>query len=224
MGQDLVQGEEGGPGGRAPDAGARTRGDGVALQGVEGRSMRTGHQAAGVSQAHLVGGEQQDRARPRPLAQPPEPLGEGRAVGGVALPHDGHRAPVREREGRIHGHGAVPAEADRVVKVGDPGGEAVDGGRGVEPLQEDAPPVRGEGPRAQQFVHAQALLVGEAAQARGGEGVAPRRGDELRGVGKGCGQPLLLQRRDAPVDRAPRPAGEGDQLQPVEEGYGSKQP
>ena len=43
-------------------------------------------------------------------------------------------------------------------------------------------------------------------------------------MGDGGGQPLVLQPADGPVDRAPGPAGDGDRLQPVEEGHVGQEP
>ena len=176
-----------------------------------------------MAQAHLVGHEQQERTEPRSLAQPPETLGEGRAVGRVALPDDGHGTSVWECDGGIHGHSPVPAEADRVGDIGDGRGEAVDRCEGVEPLEEETPPLLRDGLQAEQIVNAHVLLAGEAAQAGSREAVAASRGDELRGVWYGGDQPRLLDRLDAPVDRTPRPAGDGDHLQPVEEGHRGEQ-
>ena len=95
----------------------------------------------------------------------------------------------------------------------------VDRGHRVEALQQDALPLRGDGALAQQFLLDHPLLEGESAHAGSGE-VEPARGsDQLRGVRNGGGEPGVLEATDALVDRAPRPAGDGDQLQPVEEGH-----
>ena len=105
-----------------------------------------------MAQPHLVGGEQQDGSGLRPLAEPPESLGEARPIGGRPLPDDADGAPVGEFDGRVHRHGAVPAETDGVGRVRYGGGEAVDDGHGVEPLQEDAPPPGGDGEVAEQVL------------------------------------------------------------------------
>ena len=191
----------------------------VALDGEDRGGLRSGQQPAGVAQPGLVGDDQEDAAEARPLFEPPEPLGEARTVGGVSLPDDGDGAPSGEGDGGVHRHGPVPAESDGVVEVGDGGGEPVDDGHGVEPLQEEATPLGRDGAVQEEAVHGDALLLGQSAQPCGGE-VEPAGGrGEVGGVGDGGGQPLVFQPADGPVDRAPGPAGDGDRLQPVEEGH-----
>ena len=112
----------------------------VALDGEDCGGLRSGQQPSGVAQPGLVGDDQEDAAKARPLFEPPEPLGEARTVGGVSLPDDGDGAPSGEGDGGVHRHGPVPAEADGVADVGDGGGQPVDDGHGVEPLQEEATP------------------------------------------------------------------------------------
>ena len=103
--------------------------------------------------------------------------------------------------------------------VGYGGGQAVDDGHGVEALKQDAPPLGGDGTAAKQIVHADTLGLGQPAQPCGGEVVAPGRGDEVRRVGDRGGELPGLQPPNALVDRAPRPPGDGDHLQAVEEGH-----
>ena len=106
-----------------------------------------------MAQAHLVGHEEEDAGGPRPLAQPPEPLAEGGAVGRGTLSHYGDRPPSGEDEGGVQGKGAVPAEAERVGDARDGGREPVDGGDGIEALEEEAPPLEGDREGAQQVLH-----------------------------------------------------------------------
>ena len=177
-----------------------------------------------MPQPHPVGHEQQDPGGRRPLAQPPEPPGEGRAVRGAALAHDGDGATPGEGEGRVRGQGTVPAEADGPGQCGDRRGEAVDGGDSVEPLQEEASPCGRDGKGAQHVGHGPVLLPRQLAQPGGGHVKAPRGRRQLRGMGNGGDEPRVFQPADGLVHRAPRPAGEGDQLQAVEEGHGGKPP
>ena len=111
--EDLPEREPGRARRRAPDARIQAGGNRVALEGEEGRRGRPRHQPGRVAQPHRVGDEQQVGARARPLAQPPEPLAERRAVGGLALPAHEQRPAVGERDRRIHRHRPVPAEAQR---------------------------------------------------------------------------------------------------------------
>ena len=111
--EDFPERERRRAGGRAPDALVRPGRRRVAFQRKEGRYGRCRHQPGRVAQPHRVGDEQQAGARARPLAQPPEALGEGGAVGGPALPDHEQPAPVGERDRGVHRHRPVPAEAQR---------------------------------------------------------------------------------------------------------------
>ena len=190
----LVQPETCRPRRRAPDAGASARRGRIPLKSEEGDEVGPRQEPARMAQPHLVGHEQEGARRLRSLPQPPDALAEARAVRRQALPHDGDRAPVGQRDGGIHGHGPVPAEAEREGDAGERRGEAVDDRHGVETLEEDAPPAPRDGPRAEQLVHAHTLLPGHAPHSLGAEAVAAGGGDELRGVGHGLHQALPLQR------------------------------
>ena len=100
---------------------------------------------AGVPEPHVVGHEDERRSRHRPVAQPPEPICESRPVGGEPLPDDADRLPIGKCHGGVQGRGPVPAEPDGECDVRDGGGDAVDGGQGVEALHQAAPPLGGDG-------------------------------------------------------------------------------
>ena len=53
--------------------------------------------------------------------------------------------------------------------------------------------MRRERPRAQQLLQAHSLVLRKPAQSGDGQGVAARRGGQLRGVGEGDGEARLLQ-------------------------------
>ena len=174
--------------------------------------------------SRAVGHEQERGGGLRPLPEPPEPLGEARAVGGRSLPDDGDGPPVGKGEGRVHRHGAIPAEADGVGQGRYGGGDPVDDANGVQPLQEEATPLVRDGSGPEQPVHPRTLLPGQPSQPVVGEAVAAGRRRQLRGVGHRGRKALALQRLEAPVDRAPRPAGDCDGLQPVEKGHVGEEP
>ena len=131
--------------GRAPYPVARSGQDRLALQGEQGRCVGGGERPARVPEPHVVGHEDERRSRHRPVAQPPEPLGEARPVGGEPLPDDADRLPIGKSHGGVQGRGPVPAEPDGECDVRDGGGDAVDGGQGVEALHQAAPPLGGDG-------------------------------------------------------------------------------
>ena len=116
-----------------------------------------------MPEAHVVGHEDEERSGEGQVAQPPEPLGEARPVGGESLPDDPYGPAVRQRYGGVHRDGPVPAEPDGVGDVGEGGGDAVDGGERVEPVHQDAPPLGGDGMGAHQLIEGDALLSGEPA-------------------------------------------------------------
>ena len=78
-----------------------------------------GHEPAGVPEPHLIGHEHEDGAGLRPFAQPEEPLGEGRPVGGCSLPNDEERAPAWEEQGGVLGRSPVPPQTYGIGDVGD---------------------------------------------------------------------------------------------------------
>ena len=204
---------------RTPYPVARPRQDRKAFHGEQGRNVGGGEQPSGVPEPHLVCHEDQHRSGHRPVAQPPEPPGEARPVGGQSLPDDADGPPVGQRHGGVEGDGAVPAEPDGERQAGDGGGDAVDGCHGVEALHQAAPPLGGDGTGAHQLVEGHALLAREPAQPCGGQVEPPGRGKQPRRVGHGGAEPAGLQLFDGLVDRAPGPAADGDHLQPVEEGH-----
>ena len=204
---------------RAPYPVARPRQDRKAFHGEQGRNVSGGEEPSGVPEPHRVGHEYQHRSGHSPVAQPPEPPREARPVGGEPLPEDADGPAVGQRHGGVEGDGAVPAEPDGERQAGDGGGDAVDGGLGVEALHQAAPPLRGDGTGAHQLVEGHALLVREPAQPGGGEMEPPGRGKHPRRMGHGGAEPAGHQLFDGLVDRAPGPAGDGDHLQPVEEGH-----
>ena len=69
----------------------------------------------------------------------------------------------------------------------------VDGGDGIEALQEEASPLERDGEGAQQVLHGQVLVTRECAQARGGDVKPPRGGNEVGPVGNGGDEPRILQ-------------------------------
>ena len=192
----------------------------VPLKGEERSGRRSCQQPPRLSEAHLVGKQDKDGAGRRAVPQSPHPLGEGRPVGGEPLPDDADDAFIGKDDGGVHGLGPVPAEADGVGDVGDSGSEPVDDCGGIQPLQQDALPPGGDGIEVQKLIHRHALDPCQPVQPRWGEIEAARWRRDVRGVGDGGGEALGLQPVQTLVDRAPRPAGDGDQLQPVEEGHG----
>ena len=124
--------------------------------------------------------------------------------------------------GGVQGAGPVPAEAQGIGDIGDGRGQPVDGGEGIEPLHEDAPPGAGDGMAVHEFVQVDAFLTGQAAKPVGGEVEPSGRGDDVGGVGERGGETAALQPLHGLVDRAPGPAGDGDHLQSVEEGHRSQ--
>ena len=149
---------------RTPYPVARPRQHRKAFHGEQGRNVGGGEQPSGVPEPHLVGHEDQHRFGHRPVAQPPEPPGEARPVGGQSLPDDADGPPVGKGHGGVEGDGAVPAEPDGECQAGDGGGDALDGCQGVEALHQAAPPLGGDGTGAHQLVGGHALLVREPAQ------------------------------------------------------------
>ena len=186
---------------------------------AEGGRLGGREQPAGVSEAHGVGHEDEEGSGHRPVAQPPEPLGEARPVGGEPLPDDPDGLPVRQRRGGVQRRCPVPVEPDGIGDAGEQGGHAVDDGEGVETLHQVAPPLGGDRTGTQQRLKGPVLFVGEPAQACGGEMEPPRRGERVGGVEHGGAGPCGLQLLDGLVDRGPGPAGDGDHLLPVEEGH-----
>ena len=81
-----------------------------------------------------------------------QPLCEARPVGGEPLPDDADGLPIGKGHGGVQGCGPVPAEPDGECDVRDGGGDAVDGGQGVEALHQAAPPLCGDGTGAHQLV------------------------------------------------------------------------
>ena len=126
---------------------------------------------------------------------------------------------VGKRDGGGQRRGPVPAEPYGECDGGEGGGDAVDGGDGVEALHQVAPPLGGDGVGARQLVRGNALLSGQPVQPGGGEVIALGLGKEDGGVGDRGAEPAGLQLIDGLVDRALRPAGDGDDLGPVEEGH-----
>ena len=99
------------------------------------------------------------------------------------------------------------------------GREPVDGGDGVEALEEEAPPLERDREGAQQVFHGEVLLPRERAQPGGGDVKPPRGGNAVGPVGNGGDEPRILQSVEPPVDSVPRPAGDRDQFQAIEEGH-----
>ena len=91
--------------------------------------------------------------------------------------------------------------------IGNGRGESVDHGcGGIEPLHEESPPPIGYRAADEQLVDGHALVAGQAVQPCGREAVAPRRGNQRRGMGDGCDEAVSLHPIDRLVDRSPRPA------------------
>ena len=191
----------------------------LTLQGEEGGNVGGRKEPAGVPEPHVVGHEDEEGAGHRPLAQPPEPLGEARPVGGEPLPDDAQGPPVGEGHGGVQRQGAVPAEPDGEGDAGEEAGHAVDGGQCVEALHQAAPPLGGERAVPQQRLEGPVLVVREPSQPGGGEVKPPRRGERVGGVEHGGAEPAGLQPLDGLVDRGLRPARHGDHLLAVEEGH-----
>ena len=105
--QHVAQVQLGGNLGGTPYEGVGPGQDRVSLQGEEGGDGGADEGAPGVSQPDLVGDDDEDGAGERPLAEPPQPLGEGRAVGGVSLPDDADAPLSGEGHGSVQGSGAV---------------------------------------------------------------------------------------------------------------------
>ena len=118
----------------------------VALQGDEAQQGQVVQHPAHLAQPHLVGGQQQHGIRTGLLGQPPQPLGEGGAVGGV--PHADHGQGLAAGQGDAGVQGAVPAppETKGTLGLGKGSNGAVDDGQGVQPLQQDSLPAGGDGP------------------------------------------------------------------------------
>ena len=131
-----------------------------------------------AAQPDLVGSQQQHGAGPRLLGQPPQPLGEGGPVGGVALAHHGEAASVGQDYSRVRRPGPVPVESDREGGFGESCGDAVDDGHCVQAFQRDATPAGGNGPGYEELVDVDALVVGQPAQTLGGETVAGGGGNQ----------------------------------------------
>ena len=115
----VPQADGGVVGGQPPHRVVGGRRRSLPFQGEDCRRGPSAQDPAGVAQPHLVGDDEQDASGPRPVLETPEALREAGPVGGGALPDDGHGAPSGEDDGRVHRHGAIPAEADGVVDVGD---------------------------------------------------------------------------------------------------------
>ena len=133
--------------------------DRLPLQGEEERNGTPCQHPAGVPQANLIRHQHEDGARERAVAQFPHPPGEACPVGGKASANDADGAPVGKVYGGVQGSGAVPVEAQGIGDVGDGRGQPVDGGEGIEPLHEDAPPCAGDGVAMEEFVRADTRLI-----------------------------------------------------------------
>ena len=101
----------------------------------------------------------------------------------------------------------------------DGAGQPVDDGHGVQAFQQPSPPLAGDGQEEQRFLKRYAIQLGQAVDPGGGEDVTAGGRNQGRGVGDGLHHPLTLQPRHGLVHRAPGPAGEGGQFQPVQEGH-----
>ena len=77
---------------------------------------------------------------------------------------------------------------------------------------------------AHKLFQGNALDVGQAAQSGIGEEVAAGPAQQGGGVGEGGDKALPFQGGDGVVDRAVGDAGDGGQLQPVQEGHGRQPP
>ena len=218
VGQDVAQVQGGGDGRGTPHRGIQAGQGGVPFQGQEDGESRTGQHPAGLAQPHLVGGQHQDTAGQRPLPEPPQPLGKAGAVGGEALPHHGHGAPVGQGDSCVQRGGPEPAKSDGISQVEDGGGQAVNDGQGVQPLQQHLPPPGRHRVVTQQFVQAGCLVFRQPAQPVGSEIVPAGGRQQGRSVGDGVGHPPFREPVHTGVHRAPGPAGKGRQVQPVGEG------
>ena len=111
----------------------------VALQGEECGEGRSGEQPARVAQPDLVGHEEEGRAGPLPLPEPPEAPAEAGPVGCRPLPDQRDHASAGQAYGGVHRQGAIPPEAQGPGDASHGGGEAVDDGKAVEALEQHAP-------------------------------------------------------------------------------------
>ena len=194
--------------------------DRLALDGEEEGRGEPGQHPSGVPEPHGVGHEDEHGPGERRAARSLHmPVGEGRPVGGVAPPDDADGAPVREGDGGVQERGPVPAKPYGVCDGGEGCGQPVYGGQGVEALHQVAPPLGGHGMGAHQLVRGHVLLIGEPPQPCGGEVEPLGRGEYAGCVGHGVAEAARVQLPDDLVDRALRPAGDGDDLRPVEEGH-----
>ena len=223
-GEDAAQVQGGGDGGQAPDGFRRSRQHCVSLQGQEGRRPPAVQQPAGVPQPHLVGREQEHGSGMGTLLQPPEPLGKARPVSGAARPDHAQGSTIGQGDGGVQGRGPVPAQPSRAALGGDGRGQPVDDGHGVQALQQEAPPPGGDRVAAQQRVQVHPFHVGQQADSLGGEMEPPGRPQQAGGVGNGGRQPPALKAGHGVVCGAVGHAGEGGQLQPVDEGHGRQPP
>ena len=73
-------------------------------------------------------------------------------------------------------------------------------------------------------VQVRALQAGQALESCGGEMESPRGSEQVGGVRNGGRQPLAFQVRHGVVSGAVGSAGDGGQLQPVDEGHGGQPP
>ena len=106
------------------------------------------------------------------LGQPPQPLGEGGAVGGVAHAHHRQGAAAGQRNASVQGTGPVPLQPERPFRLGKGGGNAVDNGQGVQPFQQDPLPAGGNGAEGQRFLQGDSLQLGQPLQPGRGQAVA----------------------------------------------------
>ena len=213
--QHVAQVQRGGHLGGTPYEGVDPGEDRVALQGEEGGDGGADEGAPGVSQPDLVGDDDEHGAGDRPPAEPPQPLGEGRAVGGVSLPDDADAPLSGDSHGCVQGSGAVQTQPQGEFEACDRGGQAVEGGDGVEPVEQHPPPPAGDGMGAKEVLNGGIPFPGQPAQPVCGEAVAPGRGREVGGVGDRVGESTALKPLDGVVDCAPGDAGDGRHLLPV---------
>jgi len=100
--------------------------------------------------ARGVGGEHEERPGHSGIAEPQQPLGEGGPAKGRALADDAEGTAVGQHERGIERRSPEPPEIPhRPRGGGDGGGDPVDHGGSIQPLQQDAPPLRGDGVRAE---------------------------------------------------------------------------
>ena len=197
-----------------PDAVRQTRAPGAAETASRSRARKVGAEARAMSRP-LWRSRTPSGASSR-TARGAAPLAAARAAwrrpGGRRRDPGARRrwSAVGEGDGGVLRQRAVPAEADRVVEVGDRRREPVDHGDGVEPLEEDAPPVRGDGPGAQQLGVAlwddrngsrSGNWPGERAKA-----AASRRGVLLRAQRRPCRGAALELHGGATCERAITPS------------------